>query len=106
MQRKPLLDKVAALVDENLCGRSEMCQQFAELLDLALSYLRLPSRPVVGLAMWLFGGSCAAVAVGMVPVAHASDGGGSIRLPAGWCGLVSLENRRAAEYLGILLHVQ
>src|SRR5208282_1561461 len=55
MQRKPLLDKVAALVDENLCGRSEMCQQFAELLHLALSYLRLPSRPVVGLAMWLFG---------------------------------------------------
>jgi hypothetical protein len=46
------LDKVAALVDENLCGRSEMCQQFAELLHLALSYLRLPSRPVVGLAIY------------------------------------------------------
>jgi len=51
-QRKFLLDKVAALVDENLCGRSEMCQQFAELLHLALSYLRLPSRPVVGLAIY------------------------------------------------------
>lgn len=51
-QRKTLLDKVAALVDENLCGRSEMCQQFAELLHRALSYLKLPSRPVVGLAIY------------------------------------------------------
>jgi len=52
-KRAALLDRVAELVDENLCGRSEMCLQFAELLNLALRHLGFNSFAVAGTATHL-----------------------------------------------------
>ena len=54
--RAEILNRVAMLVDENIFGRSEMCEQFADLLRRSLNHFGLKARGIAGTAVYYSSG--------------------------------------------------
>ncbi|WP_068923221.1 amidase [Planobispora rosea] len=84
--------RAAGLVTLGLTTSPEMCVSFSTE-SVRFGTTRNPWDPDRG-AGGSSGGAAALVAAGAVPVAHASDGAGSIRVPASCCGLVGLKPSR------------
>ncbi|MEV0381404.1 amidase [Nonomuraea sp. NPDC050643] len=84
--------RAAGLVTLGLTAVPELCLSFATE-SVKHGPTRNPWNPGRG-AGGSSGGAAALVAAGAVPVAHASDGAGSIRVPASCCGLVGLKPSR------------
>jgi amidase len=97
---------------EPAAADSEMARRLREAGAIVVGKTQLPELAICGFtesATWGItrnpwnpqrtpggssGGSAAAVAAGLVPIASASDGGGSIRIPAASCGLFGLKPQR------------
>ncbi|GAA3073582.1 amidase [Streptosporangium carneum] len=84
--------RAAGLVTLGLTTVPEMCVSFSTE-SLRFGPTRNPWDPDRGVG-GSSGGAAALVAAGAVPLAHASDGAGSIRVPASCCGLVGLKPSR------------
>ncbi|SEF90960.1 amidase [Nonomuraea solani] len=84
--------RAAGLVTLGLTTVPEMCLSFSTE-SVRFGPTRNPWNPDRG-AGGSSGGAAALVAAGAVPLAHASDGAGSIRVPASACGLVGLKPSR------------
>ncbi len=70
--------------------------------------LRANAQPIRSVEefRWLSGGSAAAVADGLVAIAEGTDGGGSIRIPAAWCGVYGFNVLRPGTHGGATKCIQ